>query len=76
MPDVLWELFKLNRTLPGKLSPPAAQSIQTFAEKKGGTPGVFTILHTFGRKLNWNIHIHLSVTRGGLCDDMEISLLH
>ena len=71
MPDVLWELFKLNRTLPGKLSPLAAKSIQTFADKKGGTPGIFTALHTFGRKLNWNVHIHLSVTRGGLCDDNQ-----
>lgn len=29
--------------------------------------GVFCALHTYGRKLNWNVHIHLSVTRGGLC---------
>ena len=35
MPDIFWELFKLNRTLPGKLSPLAAKRIQTFAGKKG-----------------------------------------
>ena len=29
--------------------------------------GMFCALHTYGRKLNWNVHIHLSVTRGGLC---------
>ncbi len=68
MPDALWELFRINRTLLGKLSPLAAKSLQAFAGKKGVTPGIFTALHTFGRKLNWNVHIHLSVTRGGLYD--------
>ncbi|CAK1779566.1 transposase [Vibrio crassostreae] len=29
--------------------------------------GVFCVLHTYGRKLNWNVRLHLSVTRGGLC---------
>ena len=71
LPDVLWELFKLNRTLLGKLSPLAAKSLQTCAGEKGVTPGIFTALHTFGRKLNWNVHVHLSVTRGGLCDDNQ-----
>ena len=71
MPDVLWDMFKLNRTLTGKLSPLAAKNLQTFAGKKGVTPGIFMALHTFGRKLNWDVHIHLSVTRGGLCDDSQ-----
>lgn len=26
-------------------------------------------IHTFGRSMNWNIHIHASVTRGGLTKD-------
>ncbi|WP_318429965.1 transposase, partial [Photobacterium leiognathi] len=29
--------------------------------------GIFCALHTYGRRLNWNPHIHLSVTRGGIC---------
>ena len=64
----LWELFKLNRTLPGKLSPLAAKTLQTFASSD---TQIFTALHTFGRRLNWNVHIHLPVTRGGLYDDSQ-----
>ena len=26
-------------------------------------------IHTFGRKLNWNVHLHVSVTRGGLTEN-------
>mgnify|MGYP003689371491 FL=1 len=25
-------------------------------------------IHTFGRPLNWNIHLHMSVTMGGITD--------
>ena len=38
-------------------------------KKQGVVVGVFTVLHTFGRSLIWNIHIHLSVTRGGITPD-------
>ena len=41
MPDLLWKLFKLNRTLPGKLSLLSAKSIQTFAGKKRGDTRYF-----------------------------------
>ncbi|MDH8249854.1 transposase, partial [Klebsiella pneumoniae] len=29
--------------------------------------GIFCALHTYGRQLNPHPHIHVSVTRGGLC---------
>ena len=41
------------------------------ANKKGILPGIFTALHTFGRDLKWNVHIHLSVTCGGLLEDLS-----
>lgn len=28
---------------------------------------IFCALHTYGRQLNQHPHIHLSITRGGLC---------
>ena len=71
MPGELWVLFELNRELLGKLSPLAANIILAFAGKKGILPGIFTALHTHGRDLKWNVHIHLSVTRGGLYDDNQ-----
>ena len=69
MPAELWELFRYNRELLGCLSGLAAKIILKAARKKGILPGIFTALHTFGRDLKWNVHVHLSVTVGGLAND-------
>lgn len=69
MPAQLWQLFKHNRPLLGQLSPLAAKTVQAVAGKKKCLPGIFTALHTFGRDLKWHVHIHLSVTLGGLSED-------
>ncbi len=66
MPDSLWPLFWYNRPLFGLISAIAAEIIQKIAAKKNITVGIFTALHTFGRDLKRNVHIHLSVTCGGL----------
>nr|CBX86931.1 transposase [Photobacterium damselae subsp. damselae] len=53
-------------------------SILEFAKKRGIEIGLFCVVHTFGRQLNWNVHFHLSVTRGGInhkLSDGEISTL-
>ncbi|MGT8051751.1 IS1 family transposase, partial [Escherichia coli] len=31
-----------------------------------GEPGIFCAIHTYGRRLNWHPHVHVSVTCGGL----------
>jgi len=66
MPDALWKLFKCNRRLLKDPSRLAANVVKKTATKKGILVGIFTALHTFGRDLKWNVHIHLSVTCGGL----------
>jgi len=71
MPSQLWVLFQYNRALLNQLSPLAAKTVQTVAHKKPCLPGIFTALHTFGRDLKWNVHVHLSVTRGGLTEDQK-----
>ena len=30
------------------------------------TPGFISVLHTFGRDLKWNPHIHCLISEGGL----------
>lgn len=72
MPSELWELFRYNRNLLGNLSALAAKIILKVAGKKGIRPGIFTALHTFGRDLKWNTHVHLSVTTGGLANDNKV----
>jgi Putative transposase/Transposase zinc-binding domain len=71
MPDALWVLFELNRSLLKELSSLSAKIIKKLAKNKGLIPGIFTALHTFGRDLKWNVHIHLSVTCGGLTLDKD-----
>ena len=66
MPKSLWRLFKGNRHLLNTISALAAQVIQAIAKKRGLIVGIFTALHTFGRDLKWNVHIHLSTMRVGL----------
>ena len=71
MPREFWDLFWLNRHLLSKLSPLAASAIQKIAHAKKLTPGIFTALHTFGRDLKRNVHIHLSTTNYGLTLDHQ-----
>lgn len=34
-------------------------------KKEEFIPGIVTVIHTFGRNLKWNPHIHMIVTEGG-----------
>ena len=76
MPSELWPLFDLNRELLTKLPTIANNVILKLAKQKKAVPGIFTALHTFGRQLNWNCHVHLSVTRGGLTKDNQWKKLY
>lgn len=38
-------------------------------KSKNFVPGVLCVLHTFGRPLEWNPHIHCLITEGGFSDD-------
>ena len=71
MPDELWPIFKQNRHLLKHLSRLAATTLLDYSAGKGCTPGLFSALHTFGRNLKWNTHVHLSISRGGLTEQGE-----
>ena len=66
MPDVFWEVFKLNRQLLNSLFSIAANTLLYFSKKKKLTIGMFVALHTYGRQLNFNCHIHLSLAATAL----------
>ena len=38
-------------------------------KSKNFTPGFIMVLHTFGRDLKWNPHIHCLISEGGFSDD-------
>jgi hypothetical protein len=69
MPSELWDFFWLNRSLLNQIGKIAADCVKDIAAKKGVTPGIFIAIHTFGRDLKRNVHIHLSTTAGGLSFD-------
>jgi len=69
MPDVFWGFFWTTRHLLNVISKLAAECVQSIAKKKKATPGIFIAIHTFGRGLNRNVHIHLSVSLKGLSFD-------
>jgi len=66
MPSELWDFFWFNRSLLNQIGRIAALCVKTIADKKSVTPGIFIAIHTFGRDLKRNVHIHLSTTTGGL----------
>ena len=67
IPSVLWDFFRVNRSLMKKVPPIAANIIKELAAKDHFLPGIFLAIHTFGRDLKRNFHIHLSTTVGGIC---------
>jgi hypothetical protein len=44
-------------------------TIKAIIAKQGGIPGMTSVLHTFGSKMNYHIHVHSLVTFGGLNKD-------
>ena len=72
MPDQLWVIFKANEHLLNQLSTLSVKGLLKWAKKKGVKVGIFTALHTFGRDLKYNTHMHVSTTCGGL-DSEQLS---
>lgn len=66
MPEEFWGFFWFNRSLMNKVPAIAANIIKRLSKQKGFSPGIFLAMHTFGRDLKRNIHIHLSTTIGGI----------
>ena len=66
MPDVLWPFFR-DRQLARLLAVLAAKTVEAWVRAKFGLQvGVIAILHTFNSRLDFNAHVHVMVTAGGL----------
>ncbi len=66
MPDVLWPFFH-DRQLARLLPMLASKTIQAWIHAKYGLQvGIIAILHTFNSRLDFNAHVHVMVTAGGL----------
>jgi hypothetical protein len=63
----LWDVFLLHRKLLKVLMDEAARILKDYFEKKHKvTPGIIAGLHTFGARMNYNPHVHMMVTMGGM----------
>ncbi|SJA02353.1 IS1294, transposase [Shigella sonnei] len=59
-------MFESNRWLLNDVCRLAVENLLYAARKRGQEPGIFCAIHTYGRRLNWHPHVHVSVTCGGL----------
>lgn len=80
IPEDLRHFFKDDRSLLDCLFT-AVQSVvlRMFLKEnksKNFTPGFICVLHTFGRPLEWNPHIHCLISEGGHSDDGKWRNIH
>lgn len=67
MPNVLWPIFRQNRHLLHDLPKLGAAVIQQWVKLKHGVRVLIMVIpHTFGGRLNFNSHLHILVSAGGL----------
>lgn len=66
IPSELWPLFRSNRKHLSLLFKSASQAVTDWAATRNFKPGLVTVMHTFGSQLNFNCHIHVIYTLGGI----------
>jgi hypothetical protein len=73
IPSMLWPIIQCNRWIGlNILLRAAAHSIQSYTEEKlHFTPAIMCVVHTFGRDLKFNPHVHLLVSCGGLSKNRQ-----
>lgn len=63
----LWDVFLMHRKLLKVYMDEAVRILKAYFEKKHKvTPGIIAGLHTFGSRLNFNPHVHMLVSMGGM----------
>lgn len=68
--DQLWIYFQKDRSLLNELFDAASYTLLSWFKGMSKTeqfvPGIIATLHTFGRDLKWNPHIHILVSEGAM----------
>src|SRR6266850_5407715 len=68
MPSILWPIFKKNRHLLHDLPALGAAVIEQCGKACGVRQLIMVVQHTFGAYLNFNCHLHILVSAGGLLE--------
>lgn len=67
IPEGLRDWFRMNRKLMlNALFRAVKNTLLEWTQQRGYRPGLILVLHTFGAEINWNPHIHVIITCGGL----------
>ena len=68
--DFLWDFFRKDRKLLDLLFQAVSKTILSWFKDKykfqNYIPGIIAVLHTYGRDMKWNPHIHTIVTEGAM----------
>lgn len=69
IPEELRDFFMYDRQRLKILPKCAAKAVTSWMREQNKreefVPGIVTVIHTFGRDLKWNPHVHMMVTEGG-----------
>lgn len=69
IPEELRTFFAIDRQRLKILPKCAAEAVTSWMKnlnkKEEFTPGIVTVIHTFGRDIKWNPHVHMMITEGG-----------
>ena len=78
IPEELRKYFRNNRGLLNLLFQASADTIKSWFKdkykKQNLTPAFISVLHTFGRPLNFNPHIHMILLDGGVSKDKFVKV--
>ena len=67
IPEQLRHVFLYDRSLLNILFTASSLAVLDWCRNTGGyLPGICSVIHTFGSQLNFNPHIHMLITSGGL----------
>lgn len=73
IPDYLWYFFncKSNQYLLDLLFKASAKTVLGWFKERNLIPAITSVLHTFGKQLNYNTHIHMIISAAGLSVDKK-----
>lgn len=75
IPEELREYFQKDRNklklLPNCAAAVVVSWMKDINKSEEFIPGIITVIHTFGRDLKWNPHVHMMVTEGGTGNKTE-----
>ena len=66
IPDYLWYFLRDNMPLLDLLFKASAEAVQGWFKERNIIPAICSGMHTFGKQINFNSHIHMIVSTGGL----------